>query len=111
MGLYGIAAQKVARRTREIGIRKVLGASTLHITQLVNRSFVIILIIAGIVASPLGYVFMSGLLGSIYADPLPIGPSAFLVAFGFVLLTAGLTMSSQVRKLAKAQPVESLRYE
>jgi exopolysaccharide biosynthesis polyprenyl glycosylphosphotransferase len=39
----------------------------------------------------LGYIFMSGLLGSIYADPLPIGPSAFLVAFGFVLLTAGLT--------------------
>lgn len=111
MGLYGIAAQKVARRTREIGIRKVLGASTLHITQLVNRSFVIILIVAGVIASPLGYVLMTGLLGSIYADPLPIGPSAFLVAFGFVMATAGLTMSSQIRKLAKAQPVESLRYE
>lgn len=111
MGLYGIAAQKVVHRTREIGIRKVMGASTMHITGLVNRSFLIILLVAGILASPLGYIFMTGLLGSIYADPIAIGPSAFAISFAFVLVTAALTMSTQIRKLAKAQPVESLRYE
>lgn len=111
MGLYGVAAQKMARRIREIGIRKILGASTLSITRLVNRSFLIILLVAGVVASPLGYLFMTNLLGSIYADPLPIGPSAFALAFGCVLATAALTMSSQIRKLALAQPVDSLRSE
>jgi len=54
---------------------------------------------------------MTGLLGSIYADPLPIGPSAFVLAFSCVLLTAAATMSAQIKKLANAQPVESLRYE
>lgn len=54
---------------------------------------------------------MTGLLGSIYADPIAIGPSAFAISFAFVMVTAAMTMATQIKKLAKAQPVESLRYE
>ncbi len=111
MGLYGIASQKVARRLREISIRKVLGASVPHLAQKVNRSFVIVLIIAAIISTPLGYVAMDGLLNSVYADPIPIGPSGFILSFALVLGTAVLTISSHIRKFVTANPAEVLRSE
>ncbi|NQV72596.1 ABC transporter permease [bacterium] len=111
MGLFGMAAQKVASRTKEIGIRKVMGASVVQIAGLMNRSFLIILVVAGVIAAPLGYVAIGGLLNSIYADPLAMGPSAFLVSFAFVVTTAVLTISTQIRKLKRTNPTDLLRYE
>jgi len=111
MGLYGIASQKVARRLREISIRKVLGASIPHLAGKVNRSFMIVLIIAAIISAPLGYVAMDALLNSVYADPIPIGPSGFVFSFALVLGTAALTISSHIRKFITANPAEVLRNE
>ncbi len=111
LGLFGLAAQKVARRMKEISIRKVLGASVPHLARNLNRSFVIIIVMSAVIASPLGYFAMDALLSSIYADPVPIGPSAFILSFSFVLVTAVLTISTQVRKLVHANPAEVLRNE
>lgn len=111
MGLFGLVAQRVARRMREISIRKALGASVLHLTRKVNLGFLIVLVIAAIIATPLGYIGMKSLLASIYADPLPIGPSAFILSIAVVLATATLTVASQVTKLVRANPAEALRSE
>ena len=111
MGLFGLVAQKVARRLREISIRKLLGASVPHLARKMNRSFVIILVIAAIIASPLGYFAMTALLTGIYDDPISVGPSSFLMSFLLVLVTAVLTISTQLRKLARANPAEVLRNE
>jgi len=111
MGLLGLAAQKVARSMKEIGIRKVLGASTPYLTRKINRTFVFILCIAAVIATPLGYLAMDALLGSIYANPIPIGPSPFILSFALVLATAMLTISTQVRKIASANPADVLRSE
>ena len=111
LGLFSLASQKVARRMKEISIRKVLGASVAHLARKINRSFVIIIVIAAAIASPVGYFAMDALLSSIYADPVTIGPSAFLLSFAFVLVTAVLTIATQVGKLARANPAEVLRNE
>jgi putative ABC transport system permease protein len=111
MGLFGLVAQRVARRMREISIRKALGASVPHLARKVNTSFLVVLVIAAIIATPLGYIGMESLLGSIYADPVPIGPSAFILSMAFVFATATLTIASQVRKFVLANPAEVLRSE
>ena len=111
MGLFGLAAQRVARRMREISIRKVLGASVPHLARKVNLSFLVVLVIAAVIAIPLGYYAMGSLLNSVYADPVPIGPSAFVLSVVFVLATAALTIMTQVRKFVTANPAEVLRSE
>ena len=111
MGLFGLAAQRVARRMREISIRKVLGASVPHLARKVNLSFLVVLVIAAVIAIPLGYYAMGSLLNSVYADPVSIGPSAFVLSVVFVLATAALTIMTQVRKFVTANPAEVLRSE
>ena len=111
MGLFGLAAQNVARRKREIGIRKVLGASLPHLARKMNRSFLTVLVVAAVVSAPLGYLAMNALLHSVYSDPIPIGPLGFILAYGLVLTTAVLTVSTQVRKLTLTNPVDVLRNE
>jgi len=109
MGLFGLAAQKVVRRMKEISIRKVLGASVPHLTRKMNMGFLYVLVAAALLASPMGYFAMSFLLQSVWADPMPVGPSAFILSFTFVLLTAALTVSTQIRKFVTANPAEVLR--
>jgi putative ABC transport system permease protein len=109
MGLFGLTAQKIASRMKEISVRKVLGASIPHLTKKMNTSFLIIVSISAVLAMPIGYFAMTGLLGSIYADPMPIGPSSFILSFTFVLITAMLTISTQIRKISSANPADVLR--
>lgn len=111
MGLFGLASQNVARRKREIGIRKVLGASLPDLARKMNRSFLLVMVVAAVVSAPLGYLAMDALLGSVYADPVPIGPLGFILAYGFVMITAIGTVSTQVRKLTLTNPVDVLRNE
>jgi len=109
MGLFGLAAQNVASRMKEISIRKVLGASVMQVTQLVNRRFFMLLIIAAILASPLSFFIVEMLLGSIYVYHLPMGPAPFIIAYVLVFLTAALTISTQLRKVVTANPAQELR--
>ncbi|PIQ60303.1 MAG: hypothetical protein COV99_11805 [Bacteroidetes bacterium CG12_big_fil_rev_8_21_14_0_65_60_17] len=109
MGLYGIVTQRIAARRREISIRKVLGATLASLASEMNRTFVIIVAVAAVLATPLGYVAMEGLLSSIYADPMPLGPSAFVLSLTFVLGTALVTIASQFRRIARMNPADELR--
>ncbi len=110
LGLLGLAALTVARRTKEIGIRKVLGASAAGIVTLLSKDFLKLVLIAFVLAAPLAYLAMSRWLED-FAYRIELGPGIFLIAGGLALLLALATVSYQAVKAALADPVTSLRYE
>jgi putative ABC transport system permease protein len=110
MGLFGLATLTVVRRTREIGIRKVLGASVGSIVQLLSKEFLILVFIAAFIAFPLGWWAMNKWLED-FAYRIPIQWWVFPVAGIAALGIALLTVSSQAIKAAIANPTKSLRTE
>jgi putative ABC transport system permease protein len=110
LGLFGLASFTAARRTKEIGVRKVLGASVSSIVTLLSRDFMLLVGVALLVAAPIAYYFMNQWLQD-FAYHITLGPGLFLLAGGLALLIALLTVSYQAIKAALADPVKSLRYE
>lgn len=110
MGLFGLSAQNSARRLKEVGIRKTLGASTAHLILKVNRSFVLLLTLAGGVATLIVYTAIEMGEAKLGID-LPFGPAPFLIAFVFVLGTAALAVASQTYRLVRTNPADVLRNE
>lgn len=110
LGLFGLTAFMASERTKEIGIRKVLGASFGKIIFLLSKEFVIWVIIANIVAWPIAYYLMNKWLQE-FAYRIDIGLWIFLLAGSMALIIALMTVSSQAIKAATANPVESLKYE
>lgn len=111
MGLFGLASQHTAQRMKEIGIRKVLGASVASVTRLVNRGFVVLILVAALVATPASYFMMNMLLDAVFAYRITISSTPFLLTYALVLITALATISSQIYKVAQASPVHLLRDE
>jgi putative ABC transport system permease protein len=110
LGLFGLAAFVAEQRTKEIGVRKVLGAPLSNIVWLLTGQFVKWVIAANMIAWPVGYWIMSRWLqGFAFRTSLSIW--IFLVSGLSALLIAALTVSSQVVKAAGANPAESLKYE
>ena len=110
LGLLALSSFMVAQRTKEIGVRKVLGASLSNITFSLSRNFLALVIIANIIAWPLAYYFMNKWLQD-FAYRINISWWTFIITGGIVLLIALVTVSWQAIKAALANPVESLRYE
>jgi putative ABC transport system permease protein len=111
MGLFALVSLNVARRTKEIGIRKVLGASVLSVGNLIGKEFVVLLVIASALASVGGFFESKFLLDSIWAYHIGMEMFPFVVSILLAFLVAALTIGSQVYKVATANPVEALRYE
>jgi putative ABC transport system permease protein len=110
MGLFGLATLTVVRRTREIGIRKVLGASVSSVVRLLSKEFLVLVIIAALIAFPLGWWAMNKWLED-FAYRIHIEWWVFPVAGIAALVIALLTVSFQAIKAALANPVKSLRTE
>jgi len=110
LGLYGLIAFAASQRTKEIGIRKVLGAPLMSIVGLFSKEFVLLIVIAFVLAAPLGYYMMHSWLEN-YAYHISIGPGTFLVAIITSFLIAAITIAYQTIKAATANPVKSLRSE
>ena len=110
LGLFGLASFTTIQRTKEIGIRKVLGASVPRILKLLYREFAILLVIAFLVAVPLAWLTVSNWLQG-YAFRIDIHWSFFTIPFAAILVIALLTVSFQSIKAAVANPVKSLRTE
>lgn len=110
LGLLGLSAFTTQQRTKEIGIRKVLGASIWSVILLLSKEFTKLMIIAIALASPLAYFIMNGWLES-YALRIQMDPVIFITAGLFTMLIAWLTVSWQSIKAAVANPVDSLKNE
>jgi putative ABC transport system permease protein len=109
-GLFGLAALSAQRRTKEIGIRKVLGASVTNIVALLSKDFVKLVLIGFVIAIPIAWYAMNRWLAD-FAYKIDIGPGIFVLAGAASLLIALLTVSWQSIKAAVANPVESLKSE
>lgn len=110
LGLLGLALYMATQRKKEISIRKVLGASTGNILTLLNKEFIVLVIIANAVAFPLAYIIINKwLIGFEYHVSLSVFP--FLIAISLSILVAILTVSIQSVKVAKSNPVDALKYE
>lgn len=110
LGLYGLASYMVEQRSKEIGIRKVLGASAPALFFLLSKKFLLLAAIANLLAWPVAYFVMSGWLQN-YAYRITLEASTFLVAAVLAMLVVLLTVSYQAIKAALANPVAALRYE
>ena len=110
LGLLGLASFTAERRTKEIGIRKVMGASTSRIILLLSKEFIKWVLIANIIAWPVAYYFMNSWLESFaYRISFPYG--ILFVSASLAIIIALITVSSQAIRAANSNPVKSLRYE
>jgi ABC-type antimicrobial peptide transport system permease subunit len=110
LGLFGLAAFTAERRTKEIGIRKVLGASVQQIATLLSRDFVMLVIIAIVISSPVAWFFMNKWLEN-FAYRINISVWIFIAAASLALFIAIFSVSFQAIKAATTNPVVSLRAE
>ncbi len=110
LGLFGLASFTAEQRTKEIGIRKVLGASVAGIVLLLSKDFARLVGIALVLAAPLAYLAMTRWLEN-FAYRIEISWRIFLIAGSLALATAVLTVSYQAIRAALADPVKALRYE
>jgi putative ABC transport system permease protein len=110
LGLFGLVAYTTEQRTKEIGVRKVLGASVASILVLLSRDFLKLVAVALVVAWPLAYAGLSRWLDD-FAYRIELGWPVFALAGGVALAVALLTMAYQSLRAALANPVQSLRHE
>jgi ABC-type antimicrobial peptide transport system permease subunit len=110
LGLYGLVSFMLVQKTKEVGIRKVLGASPQSIVYLFSKEFTLLIGIAFLIAAPLGYYFMQEWLSGFYYHT-NIGWVVFAVAISFSLIIAWITVGYKAIKAALVNPVKSLRTE
>ncbi len=110
MGLFGLATYAAQRRSKEIGIRKVLGASVLSIIRLISKEFVVLVVISNVIAWPLGYYFLHKWLQG-YAYRSGFGIEIFVMAGLGTLLIALFAVGLHTVKAAWSNPLDSIRHE
>lgn len=110
LGLFGLATFNAMQRVKEIGIRKVLGASVPSILTLLSREIVVLIIIANLIAWPVAWYFMNQWLGT-FAYHIDMDVFAYLLAGFVAVLIALITVSAQTIKAAMSNPANTLRYE
>ena len=110
LGLFGLAAYMAEQRTKEIGIRKVLGASIPQVWLLLSKDFILLVLISCVIASPVALYFLTGWLQK-YDYRISISPFVFVVAGVVAIIITIITISFQAIKAAVANPVKSLRTE
>ena len=110
LGLFGLASFTAEKRTKEIGIRKVLGASVPNLLFMLSREFTRWVVVANLIAWPVAFYFMQDWLEN-FAYKTVITWDIFLLAGGVALVISILTVIFQAARAALANPVEALRYE
>ncbi|GAA3992130.1 ABC transporter permease [Mucilaginibacter dorajii] len=110
LGLFGLAAYVAEQRTKEIGIRKVLGASITNVWLLLSGDFIVLVVISCIIASPIAFYFLRDWLQK-YDYRITIGPGVFLLSALVAIIITLVAISFQAIKAALTNPVKSLRSE
>jgi putative ABC transport system permease protein len=110
LGLFGLAAFTTLQRTKEIGVRKVLGATSSNIVTLLSKEFLKPVVIAFVLAAPVGYYAMRRWLEN-FAYRTGIGAGVFVIGAALLLVVSLGTVGYQALRAALADPAESIRYE
>ncbi|MEM6630235.1 MAG: ABC transporter permease [Bacteroidota bacterium] len=110
LGLIGLASYMALKRTKEIGIRKVLGATVQNILLLLSKDFFQLLLVAGILTLPIAYLGVSYWLNR-FPFRTELSGNMFLIPILILLMVAGLAIAYQILRAAKVNPIESLKYE
>ena len=110
LGLFGLAAYVAEQRTKEIGIRKVLGASVSQVWMLLSKDFIVLVFLSCVIASPIAYYFLHDWLMN-YNYRINIGAGVFILSALLAIVITVITISFQAIKAALANPVDSLRSE
>lgn len=110
LGLYGLVAFAAVQRTKEVGIRKVLGASLANIVYLFSKEFIVLIAIAFVIAAPVAYFMMSNWLQN-FAYQVNIGAGTFALAIISSVIIAAGTIAHQAIKAGVANPVKALKEE
>lgn len=112
LGLFGLASFTTERRTKEIGIRKVMGASVTDIVMLLTTDFTKLVLVANLIAWPIAYYFMNDWLNRfVYKAPFAGWAWLFIASAVAALAAAWITIAVQAGKAARSRPVNALRYE
>ena len=110
LGLYGLSSLRVEQRTKEIGIRKVLGGSTWQMLQLIGKEFIVLVFIAGIIAIPFGFIFSKQILSQ-FAYAINVSIFDALWAFLLAIIVAVITIVFHANRAASSNPVDALKYD
>jgi ABC-type antimicrobial peptide transport system permease subunit len=110
LGLLSLSSFTTEQRKKEIGIRKVLGSSSLGVLCLLNKEYIVSLLIASAIAYPISYYFMQSWLGN-FAYRIHINFLPFVIATGIAVIISLITISYQSIQAATANPVDSIKYE
>ena len=110
LGLFGLSAFAVERRTREIGLRKILGARNPNILYVLSKDFLVLLIISFVLSIPAGYFYMDMWLAD-FAFRTRIGVSLFIIAGGINILLGLMTLSYHGLRIAQNNPADTIRHE
>ena len=110
LGLLGLAAANIERRTKEIGIRKVLGSSVTAIVKLVTAEFLVLILIGNAIVAPLAYYVADRWLEN-FAYKVELSWSLFVITTLLAVSVALVTISFKAIRAARANPVDSLKYE
>ncbi|MDH5251491.1 MAG: ABC transporter permease [Cyclobacteriaceae bacterium] len=110
LGMLGMAMYTTQTRVKEVGVRKIMGASVLDILLLLSKSYLILIMVAVIIAAPLSY-FLGAQFLNLFAFRISITPWLLLPGIGFLVALATTTIVTQTWRAAVVNPVESLRYE
>ena len=111
VALYTLVSLNILKRTKEVGMRKVLGAPSLQINHLIGKPFILMILIASVIGGAMGYYMSVMLLDSIWKHHIMVGTLSVLVPIIITLLLAYITLTSKVLYTLSKNPVQSLRYE
>ena len=110
-GLFTLVSLTIIKRMKEIGVRKILGASVFNITRVINTEFVIILVIASILGSWASYTMTNLIMGSIWKYYQSINALTFAISIGLLFTTSFCTIGYKILTVAKMNPVNTLKEE
>ncbi len=111
VGLYTLVSLTIIKKTKEIGIRKVLGAPIGSLLKLINRDFIIIITIASALGAYAGYMMSVSLMGSIWVYHMDPTVWSFIIPIVFIILVSAITLSRKVYVAASKNPVDAIKYE
>ncbi len=111
LGLYGLMSLNIAGRAKEFSIRKVLGAGAKSIAGIIARQYVILFAVAVLLAAPTSYTLIKNLFDASYTYHMPVDFSGVVIAVALLVAVVLITVSTQVRKVLKSDPVNGLKQE